>query len=55
MTVRLQRVAGQALGVGRFAAGIYTTRAQMLYHGLVRGDPLSRLPLPVGRADPRAV
>ncbi len=55
MTISLQRVAGQALGVGRFAAGIYTTRAQMAYHGLVRNDPLSRLHLPVGRSDPHAV
>ena len=55
MTVSVQTVARQAIGVGRFAAGIYTTRAQLLYHGLVRGDLLSRLQLPVGRADPHAV
>lgn len=55
MTVSVHKVARQAIGVGRFATGIYTARAQLLYHGLVRGDLLSRLQLPVGRADPHAV
>ena len=55
MTVSLQRVTSQAIGVGRFTAEIYTARAQLLYHGLVRGDLLSRLQLRVGRADPHAV
>ncbi len=55
MTTNVQRIGSQALGVGRFAVGIYTARAQLLYHGLLRGDLLSRLQLPVGRADPHAV
>src|SRR4051812_46350968 len=53
--MRVRTVARQAFGVGRFATGIYTTRAQLFYHGMVRGDLLSRLQLPVGRADPHAV
>lgn len=55
MSVSPQRMTRQAIGVGRFAAGIYTSRAQVMYHGLVRRDPLSRLHLPVGRADPEAL
>ncbi len=55
MTLGVQTVTRRAVGVGRFAAGIYTARAQLLYHGLVRGDLLSRLQLPVGRADPYSV
>ncbi len=45
----------RAFGVGKFAVDIYAARAQNLYHGVVRGDPLSQLQLAVGRADPHAV
>ncbi|MET3803259.1 cytochrome P450 [Nakamurella sp. UYEF19] len=55
MVVSVQQVTRQAVGVGRFAVGIYTNRAQNLYHGLFRGDPLSQLQLAMGRADPHAV
>src|SRR6476469_4085493 len=55
MTVSVQQVTRQAIGAGRFAVEIYATRAQIIYHGLVRGDPLSQLQLAVGRADPHAV
>jgi len=55
MVVSVQQVTRQAIGVGRFAAGIYTNRAQNLYCGLVKGDLLSQLHLAVGRADPHAV
>ncbi len=50
-----QQVAGRALGAGRFAVGIYTNRAQNIYHGIVKGDPLSQLQLAMGRADPPAL
>ncbi len=55
MVASVQQVARQAIGVGRFAAGIYQNRAQNLYHGLVRGDPLSQLHLAMGQADPHAI
>jgi len=55
MAVRVQRVTKQAIGAGRFAVEIYANRAQLIYHGLVKGDPLSQLQLAVGRADPHAV
>ncbi len=48
-------LAAKAWGVGRFVTGIYTNRAQLAYHGLVKDDLLSQLHLPVGRADPHAV
>ena len=51
----LQQITRQAVGVGRFAVDIYATRAQNLYHGMVKGDLLSQLHLSVGRADPHAV
>src|SRR6478672_3821364 len=55
MAVSVQQVTRQAVGVGRFAVEIYATRAQTIYHGLIKGDPLSQLHLAVGRADPHAV
>lgn len=55
MVLSVQQVTQQAVGIGRFAVGIYTNRAQNLYHGLVKGDPLSQLQLAMGRADPHAV
>lgn len=55
MTSSVKQVARQAVGVGRFTIDIYANRALNLYHGLVRGDPLSQLQLAVGRADPHAV
>ncbi len=55
MAVSVQQVTRQAIGVGRFALGIYANRAQNAYHGLVRGDPMSQLHLAMGRADPHAV
>src|SRR6478735_1071475 len=55
MAVSVQEVTRQAVGVGRFAVEIYATRAQTIYHGLIKGDPLSQLHLAVGRADPHAV
>lgn len=55
MAVSVQQVTRQAIGVGRFAVGIYTNRAQNVYHGLIKGDLLSQLHLAMGRADPHAV
>lgn len=55
MAVSVQQVTRQAIGVGRFTVEIYANRAQNIYHGLVKGDLLSRLHLAVGRADPHAV
>jgi len=55
MAVNVQQVTRQAIGAGRFAVEIYATRAQNIYHGLIKGDPLSQLHLAVGRADPHAV
>ena len=55
MAVSAQQLSSRAIGVGRFAVGIYQNRAQNLYHGLVKGDPLSQLQLAMGRADPHAV
>src|SRR6476646_2590470 len=55
MAVSVQRVTKQAIGAGRCAVEIYANRAQLIYHGLVKGDPLSQLQLAVGRADPHAV
>jgi cytochrome P450 len=55
MAVSTQQLTSRAIGVGRFAVGIYQNRAQNLYHGLVKGDPLSQLQLAMGRADPHAV
>ena len=53
--VALTEVARKAVGAGRFALGIYTAKAQIAYHGLIRDDPLSQLQLSLGRADPHAV
>ena len=55
MAVNAQQLTSRAIGMGRFAVGIYNNRAQNLYHGLVKGDPLSQLQLAMGRADPYAV
>ena len=55
MVASVQQVTRQAIGMGRFAVGIYTNRAQNAYHGLIRGDPMSQLHLAMGRADPHAV
>lgn len=55
MGVSVQQMTNRAIGVGRFAVGIYTAKAQNLYHGLLKDDLLSQLHLPVGRADPHAV
>ncbi len=51
----MRQATRQAIGVGRFAVEIYTNRAQRADHGLFKGDLLSQLHLPVGRADPHAV
>ena len=55
MAVSAQQLTSRAIGVGRFAVGIYTNRAQNLYHGIVKGDPLSQLQLAMGRLDPPAL
>jgi cytochrome P450 len=55
MAVSVQQVTRQVAGVGRFAVAIYQNRAQNLYHGLLRGDPLSQLHLAMGQADPHAI
>lgn len=55
MSVSVQEVTRQAIGVGRFAIGIYQNRAENLYHGLVKGDLLSQLHLAIGQADPPAI
>src|SRR6195952_4316085 len=54
MAVSAQQRPSLAIGVGRFAVGIYQNRAQNLYHGIVKGDPLSQLQLAMGRIDPPA-
>jgi len=46
MAVSVQHVTKQAVGAGRFAVEIYANRAQIIYHGLVKGDPL-RACLPI--------
>ena len=55
MMQNVSKVTRQAVGVGRFAVQIYTTRVQQAYHGLLKGDELSQLHLAMGRADPHAV
>lgn len=55
MAVDAKQATKRAVGAGRFAFEIYSTRAQNLYHGLVRGDLLSQLHLAIGQADPHAV
>ncbi len=55
MVGNVAQVTRQAIGAGKFAAEIYSTRAQLTYHGLLRGDLLSQLHLAIGRADPHAV
>ena len=54
MAVSPAQLTSRVIGVGRFAVGIYTNRAQNLYHGIVKGDPLSQLQLAMGRLDPPA-
>ncbi len=55
MSVDLADVGRKALGVGRFALGIYSNRIQVLYHGVIKNDLLSQLTLPAGRSDPNLV
>ena len=54
MAVSAAQLTDRVIGVGRFAVGIYANRAQNLYHGIVKGDPLSQLQLAMGRVDPPA-
>lgn len=55
MALTAQQLTSRAIGMSRFVAGIYINRAQNLYHGVVKGDPLSQLHLAMGQADPHAV
>ena len=55
MSVDLADVGRKAMGVGRFALGIYSNRIQVLYHGVIKNDLLSQLTLPAGRSDPNVV
>lgn len=55
MAITAQQLGRQAYGIGRFAVDIYAARAQNVYHGVVKGDPLSQLVLGLGREDPHVI